>query len=216
MRNIYAVIFRENKIIVKSKKREEIIEYKFNDIVTYPNIPYYLNLFESEMDTNGVREVLKKRLKRDIVKNSLLLKPAVFISLPDDVVTNIEKRGINDFVFQVFNSKMPRLLEEGMISAPLEEVNYISIYKSCRMIVITYRKDKLIEAQKFIENKDYTIDDMKGFINNLHDDCLFNKLNVYLNGEGMEKYSVLGEVVEKERLLDNLLKFAKGKPVRKK
>ncbi|GAA0178973.1 hypothetical protein SH2C18_19350 [Clostridium sediminicola] len=215
MRNVYAVIFRENKIIVKSKKREDVIEYKFENIKTYPNVPLYANLFQDKIDINEVSKDLNKSFKGDILKNTLILRPKVFVSFPDDA-TDVDKRAISEFILMLFKANMPKLFEESVLLAPIEELDYVSIYKSCRMFVLTYRKGKLIEAQKFIENKDYTVDEMKGFINNLHDDCLFNKLNIYLNGEGMEKYSILGKVVEKERLLNNLLKVADGKPVRKK
>ncbi|GAA0179032.1 hypothetical protein SH2C18_19820 [Clostridium sediminicola] len=214
MRNIYVVIFRENKIIVKSKKRKEIIEYKFENIDTYPNVPLYANLFQDKIDINEVRKDLNKSFKGDILKNTLILRPKAFVSWPDDT-TYIDKKAITDFFFELFKSTPPLLVNECTSLTPIEEQDYISIYRSCRMFVITYIKRKGIEAQKFIENKDYTVDEMRVFINSLHDDCVFNKLNIYLNGEGMEKYSVLGKVVEKEELLDNLLKLTEG-IVRKK
>lgn len=201
MKNIYVVLFRENKLIIKSKSEESTLEYNFTDIISYPNVPFYSNLFQSKIDTTVISKYIKNNLK-DYKLNNLFIKPSVFVLTPDDV-TEVDKRAIHEFILISFKPKMVLLGMESVFTAPIEEQNYVSIYRSCRMVVFTYIKNKDMEVQRFLHNKDYSIEEMKGFIYNLHEDCRYNKLNIYLNGQDLDKYYVLGKIVLKEELFQN-------------
>lgn len=214
MRNIYAVLFRDKKLIVKTKNEEEMVQYSLDNAKVYPNVPFYSNLFQDKIDINTVGKCIKDRLKQCKSKIELM-KPLVFVLMPDDI-TDVDKRAIQEFTMVLFKPKEVLLVCECVFSAPVEEQDYICIYKSCRMIVITYVKEKDIKAQKFIENKDYTIDEIKRFIYNLHEDCMFNKLRVYLNGEDVSKYAELGKIVERQELLNNVLSISSLKLKKKR
>lgn len=77
------------------------------------------------------------------------------------------------------------------------------------MFVITYIKNGDIVAQSFLDNKDYENDELKNTISTLHEDCRLNRMDVYLNGIGLDKYASLGTLVSYERILDNLVSAPK-------
>ena len=203
MKNIYVVLFRENKLIVKNKNEENTLEYSFKDIVSYPNVPFYSNLFQSKIDTKVIYKYMKNNLK-NYKLNNLFIKASIFVLTPDDV-TEVDKRAISEFISMTFKPKRVLLGMEYGFTAPMEEQNYVSIYRSCRMFVLSYIKNKNIEVQKFLENKDYSIEELRGFIYNLHEDCTNNNLNVYLNGQDIEKYYLVGKIVLKKELFENIL-----------
>jgi len=52
---------------------------------------------------------------------------------------------------------------------------YISISKTRRLFILSYVKNGHVFAQKLIDKKEFTIDELKESIKNLHNDCKYKK-----------------------------------------
>lgn len=87
--------------------------------------------------------------------------------------------------------------------APDEQKKYVCVSKTCRMIILTYMKDKKIFKQKFIEDKSYTNEELKELICDLCEERV-DIPKIFLNGEKLSAYSDLGKVVEHEEILRTL------------
>ena len=59
-----------------------------------------------------------------------------------------------------------------------------------------------IKAQKCIGNGEYTVTEMRSFIEDIHEDCISNNLHVYSYGECTDEYFELGEIVHIEKPLN--------------
>ena len=91
--------------------------------------------------------------------------------------------------------------ECGFVSS-FEEKNYICISKTCRMMVISYTKDKNNFDKRFIENKKYTKDELYAVINELSG--YSNSIpKIYLNGINLSDYSDIGIVIDSLELINN-------------
>ncbi|MEG1254258.1 hypothetical protein [Clostridium sp.] len=194
-------MFRNNKIYLQINNLKNVFEYTITDLKQYPNVPFYSLLFDNEEIIKSFKAFVHSTIKTSTTFSSRFSKPLVFLLIPDDIM-NIEKRALFDFATVVFTAKSIFLANECAFVIQ-EKIDYITISKSCRMTTISYLKDKGIAAQKFIENKDYTVDDLKRFITNLHEDCTFNRPLVYLNGLDLKHYIELGTVVDDATLLKN-------------
>lgn len=165
------VLFRNNQIYIKSSNSSNILEYTFQNSVVYPNVPLYFDLFTNEK----IIKDLKKFIKDNIYKNNSLLQSIfakkVFLLIPDDVtnITEIEKRAFEELAKIIFGVNGVILGSECGFVAPLEQNEYICISRTCRMMVLSYFKNKNIFKQKFIANKDYTNEELLSIISELYE-----------------------------------------------
>lgn len=199
MKNKYYVLFRNNKIFIKVNDSTKVIEYPVTNKKQYPYIPFYCFLFDDAETISSVRKFMQSNIPKNF--SSLVIKPQVLIIFPDDAI-EMEKRLMEEFSLLALNAHKVILGKECSFLTQ-EKVNYIAISKSCRTMTITYMKDQNIAAEKFIENKHYTIDELKAIILELHEDCAFSMPQVYLNGSELSEYSELGRIVEQKSILEN-------------
>jgi len=203
MKNRFFVILRDNKMLININDQSNLVEYSFTDLETYPNIPFYINIFE----TNNIRKNLKPMVYENLnTLSEKIFKPEVFVLVDDDTM-GIEKRAIEEFILISLAPKKVAMVEQCLLLSPTGIEQYISVSKSCRLIILSYIKNRDILAQKFIENKDYSVEELIKLIRTLHDDCKFNKLDIYLNGTHLKKYSEIGKVIDIYELLNNTQKL---------
>ncbi|WBW95066.1 hypothetical protein [Oceanirhabdus sp. W0125-5] len=203
MRDKLFIVLRDNKMIVKVNNEDKLIEYHFNTLTSYPNIPFYVNIFELGSIFKEIKcEVLSKI--RSNVKR--FLKPEIFVLIDDDAM-GIEKRAIIEFISITFSPKETFLVEQSAVLSPFDTKEYISISKTCRLFVVSYIKDRKVIAQKFIDNKELLVDELKELIKELHNDCRYKKMEIFLNGIHLKNYTEIGQLVEINELLTNAQKI---------
>jgi hypothetical protein len=197
------MLFRDDKIYIKSSKSSKVAEYTLNNPVRYPSIPLYFNIFNDEK----IIEDLKIFIKNNVDINGLIkgiFAKKVFLLLPDDVVnvTDIERRAFDEFAKMLFGVKRVILASECAFVTPFEEKEYICISKTCRMLILSYTKDKNTFKQKFIENKEYTNKELYALISELCEG-VGGIPKVYLNGINLSQYSDLGIIIDSLELINN-------------
>lgn len=180
----------------------------FDDIEEIPGVYCFSNLF-NKLNENA------KKLKKVMSDNELFNKALItgkeylkeiYVAVPDDVQP-IEKKFLEEFFMASLGSGIKVNFKFENMLAANEDKNYICIYKTCRMFVITYVGYGEIKAQQMIERKEYSEDEIRNYINNLHYDAKEDYINVYLLGDGIEKYSSIGKVVDDETLFRNYIKM---------
>lgn len=202
------IIIRENTFYLLTDKSKSISECNFVKIKHIPGVYNFANLYEDLV-------VNSKKLKKLLVENKILSKHKlfgrnklreIFVAIPDDVQP-IEKRLLEEFLFiTISNGVKVRFTFENMI-VNIEDKNYICVYKTCRMVAITYISNKEVIAQLLLERKDYSVDELKDFVYNIHYDVKNNNFNVYLIGNDMEKYSVIGKAISYDKILYNFARL---------
>lgn len=198
MKNRYYVLLRNNKIYIRINKQKNTLEYSIKDIPTYPHVPFYVHLFNAKDALKSIRPLIKQNL---YTLKEKLFKPEVFVITDDDTV-GFEYTAIEDFIMVSFMPKSVFLALQYAFITPFNTTTYVCVSKSCRMFVLSYVKDRELSAQKFLPSYDYTIEELNEYIHNLHPDCKTGNVNIYLNGNDLSKYSSLGSIVDKYRLLD--------------
>ncbi|MHB8126527.1 MAG: hypothetical protein ACYDEJ_12975 [Desulfitobacteriaceae bacterium] len=86
-----------------------------------------------------------------------------------------------------------------------EDKEYICLYKTCRMVVVSFISNNEVKVKLLLERKDYTEAELKEFIDNIHYDVKVKPLKVYLIGYEMGKYSSIGQVVNYDKILRNFV-----------
>jgi len=203
MKNRFIVILRDNKMLFKINDQSNVIEYSFTDLKAYPNIPFYINIFESENIRKSIKPIVYENLN---TLSEKIFKPEVFVLVDDDTM-GIEKRAIEEFILISLAPRKVAIIEQCLLLAPNDIEKYIAVSISCRLIILSYIKNRDVLAQKFIDNKACSVEELKELIRNLHDDCESNKLDIYLNGTHLKKYSQLGKVIDTYELFDNAQKI---------
>lgn len=193
------IVLRNEKFIIKKDNSLNLMECSFDNLITYPNVPFHLNLWQND---NRHINTLKNFLKNDIFTKSRFSSKEITIAVPDDS-QSIELRAIEEFLLISSSPRNVNLVFECTLMNP-ENPTYVCISKTCRMFVISYIKNGAITAQRFLDKKDYEIDEIQNIIYALHDDCRMNIINIYLNGANLDKYSSFGTFISYERILDNL------------
>lgn len=200
------MMFRNDKIYIKSNKSRKVIEYSINNSLIYPNIPLYYGMFNNEKVIKDLKEFIKKNLETGNNFMKMISGKKIYLLIPDDVTkdTDVEKRAFDEFARVLFDAKNILLGSEFAFVAPHEENDYICISKTCRMMIITYVKDKYKDVfkQKFVEAKEYTNDEIYVFINELNDGFVSTP-KVYLNGGNLYQYSDIGIVIDSIELINN-------------
>lgn len=198
MKNRYYVLLRDNKIFTRINEHKNIIEYTINDIPTYPYVPFYVHIF----NINGLIKSVHPLIKRNLYSlKEKFFKPEVFVIIDDDTV-GFEYNAIQDFAMIAFKAKKVYLASQYRFVTPVNNKPYICVSKSCRMFVLSYLKNGELSAQRFLPSSDYTIEELNEYIRCLHPDCKSGNINIYLNGSALSKYSSLGTLVDKYKLLD--------------
>lgn len=209
MKSKYFILFRNNKICLKNSDNGQIFEYSPLYKNEYFNIPFYCFLFDDK-EIWSFRKFFFEIAKIKSVARifSKVLINNICLLVPDDVI-KVEKRLLYEFILVSLNPKNCCLINEGLCVIQ-EKINYVVISKSCRMITISYVENQSIKAQRFLENKEYSVEEMKGYIINLHDDFAFNMPAIYLNGQELSRYSELGTVIEGTSLFNNISEMSNG------
>ncbi|WBW94939.1 hypothetical protein [Oceanirhabdus sp. W0125-5] len=203
MKNRFFVIFRDNKMLISINDQSNLIEYSFKDLKTYPNIPFYVNIFDTDNMKKKIKPIVYENLN---TLSEKIFKPEIYILAEDDTMS-IEKRLIDDFMFTTLAPKKVFFVDQCVLLTSSNIDDYISISKSCRMFILSYIKSNHIIAQKFIDKKDYSSEELNKLINSLHDDCKSNKIDIFLNGTHLKKYSHMGKIIDTFELLENAQKL---------
>lgn len=199
MKNKLFIILRNKKMVVKINNQEKLAEYPFTTLKNYPNIPFYVNLFELGPIYREIKSTVYKNIN-SFSKN--ISKPEIFILLDDDSM-GIEKKAIEEFMQVTFSPKKIQVVQQCEVLVPFDTKEFISISKTCRLFVISYLKNRKLIAQKFIDKKELLVDDLKEAIKELHNDCKYKKIEIFLNGIHLKEYSEIGQVIEINELLAN-------------
>lgn len=202
--NIY-LIARNNGFICRKSDDPQPYIFKFDGIVNQPNIPFYYHLFESDKYINDFISFKKQMFKGNLASN--ILRPKLFIAVPDDAA--FVDRHIFEEFFYKFSAKETYIIKECMLLSKSD--SYIAISQTCRMIVLSYIKEKTVKNTLYIENKEYSAEEMKLKINALFTEYEYGNLPVMLNGDNLIKYSEIGELVSPETLLNNYIEISKMK-----
>jgi hypothetical protein len=197
------MLFRDDKVYIKSSKSSKVAEYTIEDAITYPNVPLYFNIFTNEKIIKNIKMFIKKNTDINSFMQGIFGKE-VFLLMPDDVtsVTDIERLAFAEFAKRLVGGKTAFLASECAFVAPFEEKQHICISKTCRMMILTYIKDKNIFKQKFIENKEYSSDELYANIIELYGSTA-GIPRIYLNGANLSQYSDLGIKINSLDLINN-------------
>jgi hypothetical protein len=200
------MLFRNDTIYIKSSRSSKVEEYKLDNPIAYPNVPLYFEIFNNEKIIKELRKLTTENIDKTIMQQIFAKK--VFLLIPDDVtgVIEFEKRGFDEFARRLFGAKTVILGSECAFVAPYEEKEHICVSKTCRMMVLTYFKEKKIFKQKFIENKDYTNEELYAAVSELCDGII-NIPKIYLNGIELVQYSDIGIIVDSLSLIYNFEKI---------
>ena len=198
------MIMRGSKFYFRTSHDSAIKEYGLDNIKYYPNIPFHSRLWDEASYSIEVGNFLKNNVFETHSLLDRFSSKEMYILLPDDTQI-LEQRALEEFFFQAVK-KLKKIIAsfECHYMSP-NHLNYISIAKTCRMFVITYIKDGYIKVQDFLDKKDYEFEELKNYIRDLHMDCRSGNLNIYLNGNDLEKYNSLGTMVSYQNLIDNFI-----------
>lgn len=83
MRNKLFIILRNNTMVVKINKQDKLVEYPFTTLKSYPNIPFYVNIFELGPIYKEIKSIVYKNIN-SFFKN--IFKPEIFILIDDDSI----------------------------------------------------------------------------------------------------------------------------------
>lgn len=202
MKNYY-MLFRNDKIYIKSNKSSKVAEYSLNNSTIYPNVPLYFVIFNNEMIIKELKMFIRENLDNCNTFMQRIFGKRVFLLIPDDVtiVTDIERRAFNELGKMLFAPKNVILGSECAFVAPFEEKDFICISRTCRMMILSYIKDKKIVKQNFIKNKDYTNEELYDAIRELYNG-IESIPKIYLNGVDLIQYSDIGIVIDSLELIN--------------
>jgi hypothetical protein len=150
-----------------------------------PNVPFYHYLWEE-----GSQYALK--LKQEV--GNLRFKKLILL-LPDDTL-EVDKKVIEQ-AFMMFCSakKVTSILQCCLLSK--QHNRYVAIARTARCLIISYVKYNKRIAARFLDKETVDIQKIRSEIRNLHNDCEFNDLPIYINNlnEDMNTFSELGQMV---------------------
>lgn len=199
----YCMLIRNDKIYIKSNRSNKIIEYSLNNTTIYPNVPLYSGAFKNQKIIKDLKMFIRENLDNSKTFMQRISRKKLFLLTPDDVtvVNDIERYAFYEFGKALFEVKDIIIGSECSFIAPLEEKDYICISRTCRMMIVSYIKDKKIVNQKFIENKEYTNEELCNAIRELYVGS-GSIPKVYLNGSDLLQYSDIGIVIDSIELIN--------------
>lgn len=157
MKNDLYIMLRDNSFLCRKPIDNYTYKCKF-DVDDLPNIPFYYHFWT---DINKYVSIFNSFCKKHNLK-SILFKPGLVISKPDDALTGVDDAILNEF-FLVCGARKVTLVNECMLLTSLA-CNYVSIIKTCRMIVIRYIKSCVIKNSIFIDTRDYTTEELMTYV----------------------------------------------------
>lgn len=103
----YYMLFRNDKIYIKSNKSSKVVEYSLNNSIIYPNIPLYFEIFNNEKTIKDLKMFVGKNLENGNTFMKMIFKKKVFVLIPDDVtdVTDVERRAFDELARRLFEAK---------------------------------------------------------------------------------------------------------------
>ncbi len=196
------ILFRNDRIYIKTQCNKKFFEFTINNQITYPNVPLYYEVFSNEKIIKELKTFVRENINKTFMHQIFAKK--VFLLIPDDVtdVTDFERRAFDVLAKRLIGGKRVIMGSECAFVAPFEENEYICISKTCRMMILSYIKDKNIFKQNFIENKEYTNEELYVVISELHGGVECTP-KIYLNGIDLSRYSDLGIIIDSLELINN-------------
>lgn len=200
------LIIRDKSFYFMTNEDKYICHYNFDTLESIPGIYCFSNLFE-KLSINA------QALKGSMIKNNQFNKSKVFrknflkeifVAVPDDL-QQVEKRFLEEFLFTVIKSNVKVKFTLKNMLVTNEDKEYICLYKTCRMVVVSFISNNEVKAKLLLERKDYTEAELKEFIDTIHYEVKVKRLKVYLIGYEPGKYSSLGQVVNYEQILRNFV-----------
>ncbi|NLM20905.1 MAG: hypothetical protein GX207_04055 [Peptococcaceae bacterium] len=196
------VILRNNSFICRMADSLSPLTFRFREIPDLPNIPFYHHIWSEFIK---YKKEFSKFFREELIGKSwagMLLKSQAYVAVPDDML-EFEKALTTEFFMQTCSRKVDTK-PECLLLAP-QEGEYIAVSRTCRMVIISHIQAGNIEDRLYLENKEYTVEELKMFIAGLLDGRNGVDLPIYLNGEGLELYSSLGSLVEPRTILQNYI-----------
>jgi hypothetical protein len=205
------LIIRDRSFYFVTNESSSIYQYNFDTLESIPGIYCFQNLYE-KLSANA------KALKDWMIENNLFNKSKIsgkyylkeiFVAIPDDLQL-IEKRFLEEFLFTTIKSSVDvKFISENMlVTTGVKE--YICLYKTCRMVVISFISNNEVKAKLSLERKDYTEAELKYFIDNIHYDIKGKNFQVYLIGYETTEYpSSIGQGVNYDIILRNFVQITK-------
>ena len=192
----FYIIVSNNSFIIK--KEDDHSEYIIHLQQFIPNIPAYYHLFDKDKE-NYINDI-KSQIKRLKIKN-------VTIILPDDCIDiEIDKQILIEFFLQCGVKKIQVDFQCFLLN--LDNKKYISISNTTRAIVMQYISYRNSISKKYYEKDYMDIEQIELDMKNLHDDCQYTVVPVYINNinNDMERFNFVGDLVS----LDNIIANIKG------
>lgn len=144
-----------------------------------------------------------KTFKDFCYKNGLMSRLFIsdlVIGMPADAITEIDIATIREF-FEVCGFRKLRLVDEWHVLTTIVS-DYVSVIRTCRMIVIRYIKSDVIKNTMYIDKGDYTAEELRKFIRDLHSDCVNEDIPVFYTGKDFKIN--IGTYVSPDEILNNL------------
>lgn len=190
------IIVSNNSLIIK--KEDDYSKYIIPLQQFIPNIPAYYHLFDQDKE-NYIKDI-KSQIKELKIKNATII-------FPDDAMDiEVDKQMVIEFLMQCGVKKIQ--VDFQCFYLNLNNKKYISISKTPRLIVMQYITHGKSISKKYYE-KDYTdIEQIKMDMKNLHPDCQYGGIPIYINNinNDMERFRGVGDLIS----LDNIIINIKG------
>lgn len=190
----FYIIVSNNSLIIK--KEDDYSEYIINLQQFIPNIPAYYHLFDADKE-NYIKDI-KNQIKGLKIKNATII-------FPDDCMDiQIDKQILIEFLMLCGVKKTQVDFQCFLLN--LNDKKYISISKTTRLIVMQYIAYRNSISKKYYE-KDYTdIEQIKLDMKNLHPDCQYTMIPVYINNinNDMGRFKVIGNLISLDNIIANI------------
>ncbi|NLL51623.1 MAG: hypothetical protein GX248_02835 [Peptococcaceae bacterium] len=201
------VIFRNNSFICRMADSLSPSTFRFREIPDLPNIPFYHHIWSEFLK---YKKTFSKFFRDELTGKSwagMILKSHAYVAVPDDML-EFEKVLTIEFFMQTCSRKVDVKPECLLLAPQLEE--YIAVSRTCRMLVISHIHAGSIKGRLYLENNEYTVEELKTFIAELLDDRDRADLPIFLNGEDLEQYLSLGTLIEPRIILQNYINLKRA------
>lgn len=192
----YIIVSNSSFIIIKDGGNiETVIELQS----FIPNVPAYHHLYDT--DKKDYIDEIKRQIKKLKIKDAIII-------MPDDAIElEVDKRMLIEFFLQ-FGVKKAQVNFQ-CYYMNLDNKKYISISKTCRMIVLQYISYNKTFIKKYYDKNYIDIEQIKKDINNVQDDnMMYSILPIYINNinNDMEEIKDIGDLVSLDEFVVNIMK----------
>ena len=206
MKNSLYILARDDSLICRTPDDPQVRRFLISGIKQMPNIPFHHYLWDDpEKSSRDFSEFRRQLLGNHLV--SKIVKPTVFLVLPEDF-SEVDKRALIEFCM-FCGAHTVHVMPECLLLSDAAE--YVAITRTCRMTVLCLVRQKDIVQTRYLENREYSEDDMKREIGGLFASGDWGGLPVLLNGEIPDSYRRLGETVPPEAILERFVEVTRGK-----